>query len=273
MSTQAQIEANRLNALKSTGPKTDEGKARSSHNALTHGLTATGQSLLPCESADSYHQFVNEVIQSLRPSTPLENVLARRVADTLWRLQRLPEAEAQLFLAIPQKARARIQEENEDEQERYKNQLRWSDRDKVKPPELQPLPEDPTPAQALAKAFMKKDSQNPFMRLQRYEQALNRTLNRSLDQLRQLQRDRQKNPAAQQPIAPAIQDDPKTRPGTPRPSPQPPVQNEASSAITQAPPASCKPTPDETPRVSNFPSPRPARSFGAKPEFEVATPY
>jgi len=135
MTTEKQIVANRRNALKSTGPKTDEGKAKTSQNALTHGLTARGQSLLPCESPDAYHQFIDEIIQSLSPSPPLETVLARRIADTLWRLQRLPDAEAQLFLAIAKRARDKVQDENDEDQEVYKKQLAW--RKDLPPPKLQ----------------------------------------------------------------------------------------------------------------------------------------
>jgi hypothetical protein len=194
MASQAQLEANRLNAQKSTGPKTEEGKAQSAKNALTHGLTAMGQSLLPGESANSYRRFHEEMQDSLHPGSPLENALVRRITDTLWRLQRIPDAEAQLFTALAEKARAKVQKANEEEQEYYEKELRWKKPEDVAPLDIQPLPEDPSAAQALAKAFLKKDSQNPFMRLQRYEQALNRTLNKSLYELRQLQRERAKDP-------------------------------------------------------------------------------
>jgi len=194
MATQAQLEANRQNAQKSTGPRTEAGKAKSSQNALTHGLTATGESLLPHEEANSYYRFHQEMIDSLHPGSPLENMLVRRITDTLWRLQRVPEAEAQLFNALAERARDKVQKENEEEQEAYEKELRWKKPEDVEPLDIRPLPDDPSAAEALAQAFLKKDSRNPFMRLQRYEQALNRTLNRSLHELRELQRERQKDP-------------------------------------------------------------------------------
>ena len=194
MATQAQLEANRQNAQKSTGPKTAEGKVKASQNALTHGLTASFRSLLPNECPVAYDTFLDEMNQSLHPGSPLENVLVRRITDTLWRLQRVPDAEAQLFAALADKARSKVQKENDEEQEAYEKELRWKDPKLVAPLDIQPLPDDPSAAQALAQAFLKKDTQNPFMRLQRYEQSLNRTLNRSLYELHQLQRERAKDP-------------------------------------------------------------------------------
>jgi hypothetical protein len=194
MATQAQLEANRQNAQKSTGPKTEAGKAKSSQNALTHGLTATGESLLPHEAANSYYRFHQEMIESLHPVTGLENRLVHRITDTLWRLQRIPNAEAQLFSALAEKARDKVQKENEEEQAGYERELRWKKPEDVAPLDIRPLPDDPSAAEALARAFLKKDSRNPFMRLQRYEQCLNRTLHRSLHELRELQRERAKNP-------------------------------------------------------------------------------
>jgi hypothetical protein len=194
MATQAQLEANRQNAQKSTGPKTEAGKAKSSQNALTHGLTATGESLLPHEAQSSYYRFHQEMIESLHPVTGLENRLVHRITDTLWRLQRIPNAEAQLFSALAEKARDKVQKENEEEQAGYERELRWKKPEDVAPLDIRPLPDDPSAAEALAQAFLKKDSRNPFMRLQRYEQCLNRTLHRDLHELRELQRERAKNP-------------------------------------------------------------------------------
>ena len=65
MATAAQIEANRRNAQKSTGPKTDEGKARVRRNAFKHGMTArTIMPVLPQEDPKELED------RSSRPSRP-----------------------------------------------------------------------------------------------------------------------------------------------------------------------------------------------------------
>ena len=91
-----QIAANRRNAKRSTGPRTAAGKARSSRNAVRHGLRSSG--LIPdaAEAAD-YDVWAAELVADLRPVGPLETGLARQVALALWRLQKSGAAEAAML--------------------------------------------------------------------------------------------------------------------------------------------------------------------------------
>jgi len=79
MASQRQIEANRLNAQASTGPRTAEGKAASSGNALTHGLTARTV-LLAGEDPEGYRPLRESMIAELGPEGALESEL---VAQTV----------------------------------------------------------------------------------------------------------------------------------------------------------------------------------------------
>ena len=98
MTTQKQIEANRRNARKSTGPKTEAGKAASSANALSHGLTAAGDVLLQDESVDAFEELQRDMLADLDPQDALQGMLARRIVQLLWRLDRAARLEAELFL-------------------------------------------------------------------------------------------------------------------------------------------------------------------------------
>ena len=98
MATQKQIEANRENARKSTGPRTETGKAASSANALRHGLTAECLVLLPDEDGDAFERLRKGVIADLAPVGALQEVLAERAAVLLWRLDRVARMEAELFI-------------------------------------------------------------------------------------------------------------------------------------------------------------------------------
>jgi hypothetical protein len=93
MTTPVQIEANRNNAGRSTGPKTPQGKSRSSKNAIRHGFRSD-LAVLPFEQADAWERHRDGVVSSLAPAGTLEEALALRVALCLWRLQRVAVYEA-----------------------------------------------------------------------------------------------------------------------------------------------------------------------------------
>src|ERR1700690_3339745 len=96
MATDRQIAANRLNAQKSTGPKTPQGKRRSRINAFRHGLTAeTVIGIL--EDANEYKAFEAEIIANCSPCSSIEHSLASRLASLLWRLRRATAIESGLF--------------------------------------------------------------------------------------------------------------------------------------------------------------------------------
>ena len=82
---------------RSTGPRTPEGKARSSMNALKHGLTAATSALMPTEDPAEYAQFHADMLNDLRPRPGLESALVERITQLSWRLRRIPAAEAALF--------------------------------------------------------------------------------------------------------------------------------------------------------------------------------
>ena len=84
--------ANRINAQKSTGPRTDEGKARSSMNALKHGLAAQA-ALLPGEDPEELRLLAESMEAHLRPADPVQRILVQRVVALAWKLRRVARAE------------------------------------------------------------------------------------------------------------------------------------------------------------------------------------
>src|ERR1700685_4383230 len=88
-STEARSRANRENARLSTGPRTDSGKQRSSLNALRHGLTAAS-AVLSSEDPAAYDAHRRGFFDEYQPATPTETQLVMELADTSWRLNRIP---------------------------------------------------------------------------------------------------------------------------------------------------------------------------------------
>jgi hypothetical protein len=96
--SQSKLLANQANALKSTGPKTEAGKKRSSLNATRSRLHGQIE-CLPAEDLAIYHQLLDEVIAEYNPVGPTERFHATSAAQSMWRLQRAAALEQGIFAA------------------------------------------------------------------------------------------------------------------------------------------------------------------------------
>jgi len=162
MVSERRIEANRKNAQRSTGPRTQAGRARSSMNALRHGIT--GQvSITTVEDRAAHDKFVQELIDRLRPDDPLELQLASLIAEDFWRLQRIRAVENDI-LALGNFSEA-------------------ADID-VDHPEVHA---------SLTRAQTFLDRSKDFERLTLYEQRINRSLEKNRRQLEELQAERKRH--------------------------------------------------------------------------------
>jgi hypothetical protein len=107
--SEARLAANQANAVdepallseakiqkKSTGPRTEEGKAISSLNAVKTGLTGRTV-LLPSDDAEAYHRQVTAYESEYQPVGLRETELVQSLADTQWRLQRIPGLEMAIY--------------------------------------------------------------------------------------------------------------------------------------------------------------------------------
>lgn len=92
MTTSKQIAANRRNAKKSTGPKTEEGKAISSRNAMRHGIFGTDMAH-GGEDPEAFDALVEALREDLKPVGALEHSLVDQIAIAFWRNKRLAKAE------------------------------------------------------------------------------------------------------------------------------------------------------------------------------------
>jgi hypothetical protein len=222
--SEARLNANRRNATRSTGPRTKEGKARSSRNALTHGFCATASSLTPLEDRDAYESFTASIRDSLRPANAIEEELAHRIADLSWRLRRIPDAESALLARDTLQdlahrcPRTRDEKDDEDEGQQHENEDQWQDdQDQHEDEDREddePITPD-SPARLLAAAM--SVPQNPYLTLQRYESSLDRARSRALKELRQLQKDRRQNPTEDE--QPPRRNEPTTPPQSQNPNP------------------------------------------------------
>src|SRR5215472_8584320 len=96
MATIRQIEANRRNALKSTGPRTPEGKAASRLNALKHGIFAD-EPVIVGEEAEAFHVIRQAFLERFQPAGIEEETLVYNLVRTTWLLDRFQAVEINLW--------------------------------------------------------------------------------------------------------------------------------------------------------------------------------
>ena len=147
MASPAQITANRVNAQSSTGPRTEEGKARVAQNRATHGLTGRNVTLTG-EDAQAFDVLLTRLHTEYFPRTAAEAALVDHIALAQWRLARIAGWEAQLF--------------------------------------TESLEGDPAAPSALMKMFSKTgDPAEALARIQRYEASTRRAWHAALKELRE----------------------------------------------------------------------------------------
>jgi len=99
MASIAQIQANRSNAQKSTGPRTPEGKATTSRNAVKHGLLAE-QVVIHGEDPAEFDLYREGMLAELAPEGAVEEMLAERAVSLAWRLRRAERLQSAVFATV-----------------------------------------------------------------------------------------------------------------------------------------------------------------------------
>jgi len=99
MTSAAQVRANRSNARKSTGPRTPEGKAAASQNAVKHGLLAE-QVVIKGEDPAQFECYRDGMLAELAPVGVVEEMLAERAVSLSWRLRRAERLQNAAFAAL-----------------------------------------------------------------------------------------------------------------------------------------------------------------------------
>jgi hypothetical protein len=196
-SSDRQIEANKLNAERSTGPRTPAGKTTVSMNAMKHGLTARDV-ILPNENRCDFEAFRGDLLTSLDPRGELENFLAEKIATDAWRLRRVATFEAALYkrgckkLLVKQAAEL-VRQYESTEQERVlasleKKKVTARDRQAHEDAQQKLTRERAQLADpAFGVVLVLKTFPEPFLNLWRHEAALSRSLLRNLHELERLQ--------------------------------------------------------------------------------------
>jgi hypothetical protein len=95
MSSETRQTANAANARLSTGPRTVEGKARTSQNAPTHGLTAA-QLVIAAEDREEFDEFHAQLDTDIRPQGALQQILFDQLVASAWNLRRIRRMETEL---------------------------------------------------------------------------------------------------------------------------------------------------------------------------------
>lgn len=179
MPSQPQIDANRRNALKSTGPKTPAGKDAVRLNSLWHGAFAADM-FLPGENSSDFDSLRDGFLRLYHPADPEEEFLVNRMVLASWRLQRLAAMESRVL-----RAHATFRDTTGDFIRLAKAVILG-----VKDPP-DPEPVDPQPADPIAHAWIRDaNNGNLLAKLARYQTTLEHSFYHALKRLQSLREDR-----------------------------------------------------------------------------------
>ena len=188
----AQTAASRANGSKSLGPTSPEGKAKVSHNRVTHGFRSSSIPL-STEDRPAYDHQLQSYLDRYNPLDQVEEDLVGLLAANMWNVKRLNSIESALFdLAIL--------EADEEIHKDFTKMDEWG---------------------RLALAFRKSAGENAFELLRRYKSTAERAYHRALKAIEQLTKDRPKPGLQPQEIETTIrtQAEPKETPKSPEPPP------------------------------------------------------
>jgi len=178
MATKAQITANRKNAKKSTGPKTDKGKAAASKNALKHGFFSIDAVVRDEDQAD-FDLYRQQMLDEMKPAGVMETTLAERIVNLAWRLRRAERMQDQ---ALKMQLRT-------DMLDLVVRQVRWSYRDANGLPQEESYPKNDH--MTLGRAARNDIANYRILeKLLMYERRIESSMLRMIKELRQLQSER-----------------------------------------------------------------------------------
>jgi hypothetical protein len=172
-------ESARVNGTLSHGPVTPEGKARSSHNAVTHGLNSNDV-VIAGESQEEFDALLAEYVRQHRPANDVERSLVFELAAARWRIRRIVGLESAAF---------------DEELNRVMND------------EENPVEE---PNRALTIAMDRLAGGKALANIHRYETRLHRQYDKALDELLERQEFRRQNPMQNEPEPALAEADPAT---------------------------------------------------------------
>jgi hypothetical protein len=202
MTSENKADANRQNALKSTGPRTQEGKAAVRLNAVKHGLLSQ-EVLLPGEDEAALTELGVRLRDELQPVGELENLLVDRIITAYWRLRRLGRVETGIFAWERFEEMAKRAEQEaygyEGDRAEYLRVMNVTVTDEKRHEEAlerarRMRSEQKDETATLGRTFARDANRaNAFSKLSRYETAIERTLYRALHELERRQAARRGN--------------------------------------------------------------------------------
>ena len=188
----ARLRANRLNARKSTGPRTVAGKARAAQNALRHGLFCKSI-ILPGESTTDFLSLQIEFHSDLLATDSIEFALIERMVLVQWKLRRVQDVEynshGKTHLELKREAEEKIKEKEEERDNRW-NSYSEEDEEAARKQKIQVgidtlrtlVDEGFETGQIIAADFATRDG--TIDRAGRYEQRLSNQFHKLMNELR-----------------------------------------------------------------------------------------